>query len=552
MPRRRHRPAKPPVFGTRQSHHFADGSSAWLVNGAQGAQKGRPAHGHTRRAAASGSRRPAQGRPEQHHPSGSQHQHIFRLDVRSEPRHSAPRPPPLRGGGRQSPRAGGAVAAEVCGACSSLGGCACRPYHLRFLAAPNQRAAAPPPRSRPATALERPRPLATGDLHAATARLPPARRAASARPHGRAAAEGGHGRQRRPGSASAREAAITGWITSEGSHPAVFAANVALNAPLVRTFSRGDNNSLEEHTEELSPAQKNAVSWAEGLSADIEKEDGPEAEPVAAGLPAGSSGKPKRSMKGQRSPRRLTRQMTLARCLSTDEEESTGSGHHPSRTAEREGAKGPPQQQQAGVTAWVGGIPLELARDEARLHELLDRHGGGGGGSSSDDEAEATTYLQSISIRIKELHEAATAAAPATAAPGSSEDGNASWCLATFCNDDAVKRLQLAAAEHNLLPPTIVVKIADVPRQLFTRKLESIHAGKLAGQKQHDGVIKGALEDIATGHNEKLRREAGAGAGAGAGMAAAGGGVEDLLEGLALSLSPRPPLVIGQHHRQQH
>jgi hypothetical protein len=243
--------------------------------------------------------------------------------------------------------------------------------------------------------------------------------------------------------------------------------------------------------------------------------------------------------------------MTLARCLSTDEEESTGRGHHPSRTAEREGTKGPPQQQHAGVTAGVGGIPLELARDEARLHELLDRHGGGGGGSSSDDEAEATTYLQSISIRIKELHEAATAEAAATAAPGRSEDGNASWCLATFCNDDAVKRLQLAAAEHNL-PPTIVVKIADVPRQLFTRKLESIHAGKLAGQKQHDGVIKGALEDIATGHNEKLRREAGAGAGAGAGMAAAGGGVEDLLEGLALSLSPRPPLVIGQHHRQQH
>lgn len=61
------------------------------------------------------------------------------------------------------------------------------------------------------------------------------------------------------------------------------------------------------------------------------------------------------------------------------------------------------------VTAWIGGIPLALARNEDDLRALLSSFG----------------ELQKISVRVK---------------PGV----NKSWCLATFHNVDALERLTRA------------------------------------------------------------------------------------------------------------
>ena len=58
------------------------------------------------------------------------------------------------------------------------------------------------------------------------------------------------------------------------------------------------------------------------------------------------------------------------------------------------------------VTAWIGGLPRQLAADETALHTLLRRFG----------ELEKTT------VRIK-------------------EGPYKSWCLATFHNLDAIERL---------------------------------------------------------------------------------------------------------------
>lgn len=110
-----------------------------------------------------------------------------------------------------------------------------------------------------------------------------------------------------------------------------------------------------------------------------------------------------RNQKGKNSPRRLTRQMTLARELSTDDKNPR--------------VKTLSDMDQAGTTAWVGGLPYELAVDKDALHDLLSEHGGD---------------LKAITVRLK----------PAASAGGP----NKSWCFATFRNEDAVERLQQAAA----------------------------------------------------------------------------------------------------------
>eukprot|EP01043_Picozoa_sp_COSAG02_P014009 COSAG02_NODE_569_length_20206_cov_5.631223_12_plen_392_part_00 len=233
-----------------------------------------------------------------------------------------------------------------------------------------------------------------------------------------------------------------------------------------------------------------------------------------------------RNQKGRNSPRRLTRQMTLARELSTDEKNPK------SKTLRDVDA--------AGTTAWVGGLPYELAVDKTALHGLLSEHGGD---------------VTAITVRLK----------PPAVAGGP----NKSWCFATFTNADAIQRLQdaaLAAAEpsptqpeteprlrlelnqpfspqenaeeiltplvtnedveytfDNKLPlqspsscddtgvegvaqegatvagdmlsleaswpPTIIVKKANVERKLFTRKLEAILKGRLKGMKMDRGLL---------------------------------------------------------------
>eukprot|EP01044_Picomonas_judraskeda_P016068 COSAG03_NODE_2796_length_2448_cov_1.770115_2_plen_199_part_00 len=60
-------------------------------------------------------------------------------------------------------------------------------------------------------------------------------------------------------------------------------------------------------------------------------------------------------------------------------------------------------------TAWIGGIPLALARHEDGLRDLLSSYG----------------ELEKLSVRIK-------------------AGENRSWCLATFLNEDALERLARA------------------------------------------------------------------------------------------------------------
>ena len=95
--------------------------------------------------------------------------------------------------------------------------------------------------------------------------------------------------------------------------------------------------------------------------------------------------------------------MTLARELSTDEKNPK------SKTLS--------DVDQDGVTVWVGGLPYELAVDKTALHDLLSTHGGD---------------LKAITVRLK----------PPAEAGGT----NKSWCFATFRNEDAIERLQHAAA----------------------------------------------------------------------------------------------------------
>ena len=292
----------------------------------------------------------------------------------------------------------------------------------------------------------------------------------------------------------------TGWSTRQDTNPQAF-ANPAVNTPFVRTYSRdASDNTIVELTEELSSAGKNAARWAGDCGALSGVSEGKEtkkaehagsmsANAVCQALPNGgpSDGKeegdsPIRSFKGRNSPRRLTRQMTLARCLSTDEDD----------TKPTEEEKGP------GITVWIGGIPSWLASNEKALHDLLVHHGGGGDSSQ----------LLSTTVRLKE----------------SDDMDTRSWCLASFLNSDAVDNLtQAVAAEKapstdetenhaggkiSQLPSTLIIKLADVQRELFVRKLDSIHAGKLSGMRRLQGE-QGELGRLSAAHTEKLKLSTG-------------------------------------------
>lgn len=237
--------------------------------------------------------------------------------------------------------------------------------------------------------------------------------------------------------------------------------------------------------------------------------------------------------------------MTLARELSTDEQ-------NPKNKTLRDIREG-------GTTAWVGGLPYELAVDKTALHDLLSEHGGD---------------LQAITVRVK---------------PPAVSGLNKSWCFATFRNDDAVQRLQAVAStadssvprmvlepnvrqdahqpssqpEHedevptplvanedveykfdndsplqspisdassvagatlrpvtpphataagtsdilsleSSWPPTIIVKKADVEKTLFTRKLEAIFAGRLNGMKMDRGLL--SKNNTSVGHLAQVHK----------------------------------------------
>jgi hypothetical protein len=298
---------------------------------------------------------------------------------------------------------------------------------------------------------------------------------------------------------------------------------------------------FEEEASKRSPTEQSAIDWAEHLQQSTEVETQRQAEQDAAAVASkeepptaeqeqeadGNEGKQPRNQRGRDSPRRLTRQMTLARELSTDEKNPK------SKTLS--------DVDQDGVTVWVGGLPYELAVDKTALHDLLSTHGGD---------------LKAITVRLK----------PPAEAGGT----NKSWCFATFRNEDAIERLQHAAAtaeqselklspcleinppsspyehdeealtpmvavgdveytferkspDHSLSsrvadstgqsssphaaaglsleapwPPSIKIKKADVERTLFTRKLEAIFAGRLNGMKMDRGLL--SKNNTSVGH----------------------------------------------------
>eukprot|EP01043_Picozoa_sp_COSAG02_P021146 COSAG02_NODE_1066_length_14828_cov_8.021794_2_plen_383_part_00 len=350
--------------------------------------------------------------------------------------------------------------------------------------------------------------------------------------------------RRRPASSSIDH--VTAWIprtTPEPLHlmptpPPTAAPPSTASVPLVYVF--------EEQASKRSPTEQSAIDWAEHLQQSIDEEEQRQAEQRQAEQEAaaaaskedrpaedqkleesGKEDKQPRNQKGKDSPRRLTRQMTMARELSTDEKNAK--------------TKTLADVDQDGVTAWVGGLPYELAVDKTALHDLLSAHGGD---------------LKAITVRLK----------PPAEAGGT----NKSWCFATFRNEDAIQRLQHAAAtaeqselkpcyhlevnppssphEHDeealtpmvavgdveytferkspphspssggspnaeqpSSPPTaaglsleaswpasIIVKKADVERTLFTRKLEAIFAGRLNGMKMDRGLL--SKSNTSVGH----------------------------------------------------
>eukprot|EP01043_Picozoa_sp_COSAG02_P002137 COSAG02_NODE_48_length_45421_cov_103.222100_30_plen_360_part_00 len=324
--------------------------------------------------------------------------------------------------------------------------------------------------------------------------------------------------------------------------PPTAAPPLSASAALVYVF--------EEEASKRSPTEQSVIDWAEHLQQSADLEEQRQAEQEAAAVASieepptaeqeqkddgnegnegneENEGKQPRNQKGKDNPRRLTRQMTLARELSTDEKLPK--------------TKTLSDVDQDGVTAWVGGLPYELAVDKMALHDLLSTHGGD---------------LKAITVRLK----------PPAEAGGT----NKSWCFATFRNEDAIQRLQHAAAtaeqsevklslrlevnppssphEHdeealtpmvavgdveytfertsppNSLssraedstghsssprsvaglslevpwPPSIKVKKADVERTLFTRKLEAIFAGRLNGMKMDRGLL--SKNNTSVGH----------------------------------------------------
>jgi hypothetical protein len=358
---------------------------------------------------------------------------------------------------------------------------------------------------------------------------------------------------------------ITAWIPRTTPEP-LTAADVLPAADKVFVF--------EEEAADRSTVENSAIDWAEELQHSLEVEERrleaqqrraerdaaarAEEEAAAAAAAAAAAERdraeegaesPKaddapqpRNQKGKNSPRRLTRQMTLARELSTDDQNPK------TKTL---------KDLTAGTTAWVGGLPYDLATDKAALHALLSKHGGD---------------LQAITVRLK---------------PPAVAGDNKSWCFATYTNEDAVARLQAAATtvavdsskeetdkaererappppqlelvgpsspredddlltplvaredveykfdengpiqspsneaakseaspraaaaaapadvsptslmslelpeqpSESALPPSIVVKAADVEGTLFTRKLEAIFSGRLMNMKMNRGQL---------------------------------------------------------------
>ena len=124
-----------------------------------------------------------------------------------------------------------------------------------------------------------------------------------------------------------------------------------------------------------------------------------------------------------------------------------------------------------------------------------------------------------------------------------------SWCLATYVTADAITRLQsavstgssgetLASADDGTdvatpsLPPSLIVKLADVPGEIFARKLGNIHSVRQTGRKFDSGGEVGLLATMAATHKEKLE------------LHAEGQKVE-------FQLSPRPPGLLGNSQTQQ-
>jgi hypothetical protein len=117
------------------------------------------------------------------------------------------------------------------------------------------------------------------------------------------------------------------------------------------------------------------------------------------------------------------------------------------------------------VTVWLGGLPCQLANDEAALHVLLGRFG----------------QLEKTTIRVK-------------------SEPYKSWALATFLNLDAIEQLtkEPVAVEPE---PGQPAPAQGAPAWVLTVKEANVQ-GELA-KKQTVGT-KGALATAASEHDAKI------------------------------------------------
>ena len=544
--RRGRRPVEPPVFITRQIYQYSRGHPSSARAGQRRAGSPRSVWHHQHRLADGTAVRP--------HVSPK---HTFRLDERGQSAPASLHTPRAPSRPNSSSRACRACSGtRVCGA--GLCACAVRGSEVG---------------TRARNARHAPRPASArlpSHAYATWVETSPRRRPASASARQVAAAV--VPRRRPPSAWPAR----SGWTTtSQEANPEVpLLANPAVNAPLEKA-------ATVKLAEELPQAEQGAARSAQdpGTPAATQAEGSPEkeqekekdeekeqekeqeqeqeqendeevAEPagphaVNAVRQTNPCGRiPEETVEGRDSPvgslkgrsRPVSRQMTLARSRSPGES-----------------VKPAEDQRAGGATVWVGGIPSRLALDEPSLRNLLAHHGGGGDSS----------HLLSLTLRLKQTDDV---------------DANRSWCLASFLNGDAHDNLAQAVAaarseervpsandagskpggggagrvQYDIgvpeLPSSLIIKPADVPRQLFVRKLGSIHAGKLVGWKmmqQEEGQLVCVFLCLRLSYCRSSSLLTGAGAGGESTQREAAVSTRGALGGINNHPTPQQPRCLG-------
>ena len=201
---------------------------------------------------------------------------------------------------------------------------------------------------------------------------------------------------------------VTAWIPRTAPIPApppqqevpLQASVVTLDDESSKGWSKEEQDAIEWAEDRQWKVEEEKVEAAAAAARETQERAIQEAaaETAAAAAAALAAEKEPRNQAGRTSERRLTRQMTLAHTWTDADNPRERSM---SMDANNPNVKTLSDVQDTGTTAWVGGLPHELALDKGTLHELLATHGGD---------------LQAVTIRLKPLELGETK----------------SWCFATY------------------------------------------------------------------------------------------------------------------------